>query len=96
MTFGMSLRYTRDQFVFKFHKNRMSDDVIMTSSMFLQTIVNISNSMEPTNLVLGTNTQHHYFRLIIKMKVTLTANVGHRRRSKVTNNELMVISYKLH
>ena len=31
MKFGMPLRYTLGHFVFKFHKNRMVDDVIMTS-----------------------------------------------------------------
>ena len=31
MKFGMSLRYTLCRFEFKFHKNRMGDDVIVTS-----------------------------------------------------------------
>ena len=39
---------------------------------FLQTIVHNSNSIEPTNFVLGTNTQQHNIHLMIKMKVTLT------------------------
>ena len=64
-------------------------------SSFLQTIVHISNTIEPTNFVLGTNTQQYNAHLIIKMKVTLTDDEGHRRRSKVTKNELMVISRKL-
>ena len=51
---------------------------------FLQTIVHISNSIEPTNFVLGTNTQQYNVHLIIKLKVTLTDDEGHRRRSKVT------------
>ena len=34
MKFGMSLRYTLGLFVFKFHKDRMGDDVIMTSLKF--------------------------------------------------------------
>ena len=32
---------------------------------------------------------------MIKMKVTFTDDEGHRRRSKVTKNELMVISHIL-
>ena len=34
MKFGMSLGYTLGRFVFDCHKNRMGDDVIMTSFMF--------------------------------------------------------------
>ena len=34
MKFGKCLRYTLDRFVFKFHKNWMDDDVIMTSFKF--------------------------------------------------------------
>ena len=45
-------------------------------------------SMKPRNFVLGTNTQQHNVHLMIKMKVTLTDDEGHRRRSKVTKNEL--------
>ena len=73
----------------------MGDDVIVTSFSFLHTSVHISNSIEPTNFVLGTNTQQHNVHLMIKMKVTLSDDEGHRRRSKVTKNELMVISRKL-
>ena len=91
MKFGVSLRYTLGRLVFRFHKNRMGDDIIV----ILQTIVHISNSIEPTNFVLGTNSQKHNVHLMIKMKVTLTHDEGHRRRSKVTKNELMVISRKL-
>ena len=80
----MSRRYTLSRFVFKFHKIRMGDDVIMTSLTFLQTIVHISKSIEPTNFVLGSNTQQHNVHLRIKMKVTLTDDEGHRRRSKFT------------
>ena len=61
----------------------------------MQTIVHISNSIESTNFVLGAITQQYNVHLIIKMKVTLTDDEGHRRRSKVTKNELMVISHKL-
>ena len=50
---------------------------------FLQTIVHISNSIEPKNFVLGTNTQQNNVHLMIKMKVTLTDDEGHKRRSKV-------------
>ena len=77
----MSLRYTLERFVFEFHKNRMGDDVIMT---YLQTIVHISISNESIHFVLGTNKQRHIVHLTIKMKVTLTDDEGHRRRSKVT------------
>ena len=95
--FGMSLRYTLDRLVFKFHKNRMGDDVIVTSLKFLQTTVQISNSIEPTNFVLWTNTQQHniHLKLMIRIKVILTDDEGHRGRSKVTKKELMVISCKL-
>ena len=34
LKFGMLLRYTLGRFVFKFHKNRMGDDVIVTSFDF--------------------------------------------------------------
>ena len=78
----MSLRYALGRLVFKFHENRISDDVIVTSK-FLETIVYISISIEPTNFVLETNTQKYNFHLIIKMKATLTDDEGHRRRSNV-------------
>ena len=51
---------------------------------FLQTIVHISKSIKPTNFVLGTNTHQHNVHLMMKMKMTLTDDEGHRRRSKVT------------
>ena len=94
---ALLLRYTLSRLLVNFHKNRMGDDVIMTSFniRFLQTIVHISNSIEPTNYVLGTNTQQHNVHLMIKMKVTLTDDEEYRWRSKVTKNELMVISRKL-
>ena len=53
---------------------------------FLQTIV---------HFVLGTNTQQHNVHLIMIIKVILTEDEGHRRRSKVTKNELIVIFRKL-
>ena len=71
----------------------MGDDINVTSFKFSLIIVHISNSIdsEPTNFVLGTNTQRYNVHLIIKMKVTLTDDEGHRRRSKVTKNELMLL-----
>ena len=67
----------------------------MKSLSFLQTIVHISNSIALTNFVLGTNTQQHNVHLMMNIKVTLTDDEGHKRRSKVTKNELMIISRKL-
>ena len=64
----------------------------MTSFKFYPTIVHISNSIEPSNFVLGTNTQQHNVHLMMQMKVTLMDDEGHRLRSKVTKNELVVIS----
>ena len=61
----------------------------------LLTIVHISNSVEPTSFVLGANTQQYNIHLVIEMKVTLTDDEGHRRRSKVTKNDLMVTCRKL-
>ena len=85
MKFGMSVRYTLCRFVLKINKIWMGDDVIMTSFIgFLQTIVHISNSIEPKNFVLGTNTQQYKVHLMIKLKVTLTDNEGQMRRSKFT------------
>ena len=62
---------------------------------YLQTIVYISNSIEPTNFVLGTNTQQYNVHLIIKMNVTLTDDEDHSRRSKFTKNKLMAICSEL-
>ena len=67
----------------------------MTSFKFSPTIVHISNSITLANFVLGTNTQQYNVHLIIKIKVTLTDDEGHRCRSKVTKNEQMVIFRKL-
>ena len=50
---------------------------------FLQTIVHISYSIEPTNFVLGINTKQHNVHLMIKMKVTLTDDEGHRSPSVI-------------
>ena len=58
-------------------------------------IVHISKSIEPANFALGTNTQQYNVHQIIKMKLTLTNDEGHRRRSKVIKNELLVICRKL-
>ena len=69
----MSLRYTLGRFLFKFHKNRMDDDVI----------VHISISIEPTNFIFGSNTQQQNVHLMIKMKVTLTDDEGDKRSQKI-------------
>ena len=45
--------------------------------------VHISNSVKPTSFVLGTFTQQHNVNLMIKMKMTLIDDEGHRQRSKV-------------
>ena len=86
MKFGLSLWYTFGRFVFKFHKVRMGDDVIMTSFKF-------SPNNFPYlkfywiylyNFIPGTNTQQHDVHLMIKMKVTLIDYQGPRCRPKVT------------
>ena len=59
MNFSLSLRYALGIFVFEFYKIRMDDDVIVTSFNFLQTIVHILISSEPTNFIFGTNVQLH-------------------------------------
>ena len=63
-----------------FAKNRIGDDVIVTSFKF-----------SPDNYTYfkfyylhGTNTQQLNVNLMIKMKVTLTDGEGHMRMSKVT------------
>ena len=84
----MSLRYTPGRFVFNFIKLEREMTSLWRHLSFLQTIVHISNSIKPTNFVLGTNTQQYNVHLMIKMKVTLTDNEGHRRRSKVTKTNL--------
>ena len=88
----MSLRYALGSFVFEFDKIRMGDDVIVTSLSFQHTIFHILNSIEPINFILGTDVQIHKVHLLIRVKVTLTEAEGHRYRSKVTKNELLVIS----
>ena len=45
---------------------------------FLQTFVHISNSIEPTNFILGTNVQLHKVHVLIRVKVTLTEAECHR------------------
>ena len=72
MKFSLSLRYALDRFVFEFDKIGSDDDVIVTSFKFLQTIFHISNSIEPTNFILGTNVQLHKVHLLIRVEVTLT------------------------
>ena len=63
---------------------------------FLLTLVHILYSIEHTNLILGTNTQQYDIHIMVKVKVTLTDDEGHKWRSKVTKNELMVISRKFY
>ena len=65
MKFILSLRYALGINMFEFEKIRMGDDVIVTSLSFLQTIVHISNSIEPTNFILGINVQLHKVHLLI-------------------------------
>ena len=72
MKFILPLRYALGRFMFKFEKIRMGDDVIVTSFKFSATILNISNSIEPTNFILGTNVQLHKAHLLSRVKVTLT------------------------
>ena len=57
-------------------KNLMGDDVIVISFKFLQTIVYILKSFEPTNFILGTNIQQNEVHTMIK--ATLTDGRGHR------------------
>ena len=65
----MSLRYTFGRFVFEFHKNRIGEDVIVTSFKFSPTVVHISISITHTNFILGTNTQQHDVHQMIKVNV---------------------------
>ena len=78
MKFSMSLRYTLDHIVLKFHKNRMGDDIIVTSFKFSPNNCPYLKFYCSTNFVLGTTTQQHKVHLNIKMKVTLTDAKGHR------------------
>ena len=91
----MPLRYALCRSEIEFHKNQIGDDVIVTSFKFPKTIIHISNSIEPTDFVLGTSTQEYNVHLTIEMKVTWAVKVGQRQRAKVTKNELMVIFRKL-
>ena len=77
MKISMSLRYALGRFVFECHKNQIGDDVIVKFISFLH-IVHISNSIEHTNFILSTNTQQYDLHLMIKGKVTLTDDEGHR------------------
>ena len=49
----------------------------MTLFTFLHINVHISNSIEPTDLIFGTNIQQHKIYEMIKVKVTLTDDEGH-------------------
>ena len=55
--------------MFEFEKIQMGDDVIVTSFKF-SAIVHISNSIEPTNFILGTNVQLHKVHLLSRVIVT--------------------------
>ena len=94
MEFGMSLRYALEDFCLNF-----KIEYLMTSLWrhlsFLQTVVNITNSILHTNFILGTNIQQHDVHRMIKVKLILTDDKGHRWRPKVTKMELMVLTYKL-
>ena len=58
----------------------MGDDIIMTSFKFSpNNCPYMSISIEPTNFVLGTNTQQHNVHLMIKIKVTLTDDEVHKK-----------------
>ena len=60
MKIGILLIYALGRFVFA-HKSRMGNDVIVTQfKFFSQTIVHVSNSIEPTNFILGTSIQQHH------------------------------------
>ena len=48
----MPLRYALSRYVVEFHKNQIGDDVIVTN-------VHISNTIEPTNFIFGTDIQQH-------------------------------------
>ena len=78
MKFDMLLMYALRRFVFKFHKNQIGDDVIVTFFKFSQNSFHVSNSVEPTNFILGTNIHQHKEHLITKVKVTLTDSKGYR------------------
>ena len=74
------LSYALCRSVVEFHKNQMGDDGIVTSFNFSPyNCPNFSNSIEHTNF-----TEQYDVHLMIKVKVTLTDDKGHRRRSKVT------------
>ena len=62
----------------------MDGDVIFTSVKFSPNNCPYLISIEPTKFVLGTNAQQYNIHLMMKMKVTLTDEEGHRRSSKVT------------
>ena len=96
--FGLSLRYDLYRFVFEFHKNQTDDDVIWTllgrHLSFLQTIVHISNYIDYTNFILGTNTQQHDVNLMIGER-DLDRRWRSQTKVKDDKNELMFIPRKL-
>ena len=77
-----------DPYIFQFYKNRIGDDVIVTSK---QCMVNISISTEATNFILGTNTQQYLVHPIVRVHVTLTDAEDQR----LHKNKQMVISRKV-
>ena len=76
-----------------FDENRINNDVIVTSFRYSRNncpLGPISNSIEPTNNILGTNIHQHKVHLMIKIKMTLTyaegqmgLNIDVRSRSHV-------------
>ena len=70
--FILSLWYALGIFMFEFDKIWMGDDVIVTSFKFSVNNCPYSNSIEPTNFILGINVQLHKVHLLIWVKVTMT------------------------
>ena len=62
--------------------NQTKVEWVMTLLCFLQTIVNISISIKPTNFILGTSIQQHWAHLKVKLQVTLTDAEGEGQRSQ--------------
>ena len=89
MKFDMSLRYILGWFVSKSYKNRMGDDVIVTSIKFSPN--NCPYLKFYWTYWLQTSyleSIHNKITSMIKMKVTLTGDEDHRQRPKVTKMNL--------
>ena len=88
MKFGMSIEHAFGKFASKFDKNRMGNDVIVTSFNHSQSrpiFVNISISIEPTTFILCTNIQQPLVYLIVlEQSMTLADSEGQRWRSMIT------------